>query len=119
MYQSSDFKTQFSFQTRLNESTRILNKYPDKLPLICEKANTNNYLPTITQKKYLVPYFLTIAEFILIIRQKINLQPHVAIFLFVNNQILSGTTFIGHIYENLRDKDGFLYVQYSQENVFG
>ena len=32
------FKDNFSFEKRLVESTRIMKKYPDRVPIICEKA---------------------------------------------------------------------------------
>ena len=48
-----------------------------------------------------------------------NLTANEAIFLFVNNKIISTNTNMKQVYEQFKDQDGFLYVQYSKENVFG
>lgn len=114
-----DFKSEFSFQSRLEESSRVLAKYPDRRPIICEKATHKNDLPDIDKKKYLVPYDLTLGQFIYVIRKRMNLRPEEGIFLFINNNVVSGTSIIGHIYEGSRDPDGFLYIKYAKENVFG
>jgi GABA(A) receptor-associated protein len=119
MYYTTNFKREFSFQVRIEESSRVLAKYPDRRPIICEKAIHQNDLPDIDKKKYLVPYDLTIGQFIYVIRKRMNLRPEEGIFLFINNQIVSGTSIIGHIYEGSKDPDGFLYVKYTKENVFG
>lgn len=119
MYGIYTFKQEFPFDKRLEESCRILIKYPDRRPIICEKAPNQKDLPNIDKKKYLVPYDLSMGQFIYVIRKRINLRPEEAIFLFVNNQIISGTSIIGQIYDYGKDPDGFLYIQYSKENVFG
>jgi len=116
---SSDFKREYSFKNRLEESSRVLTKYPDRRPIICEKSNTQRDLPNIDKKKYLVPYDLTMSQFIYVIKSRMRFPPEQAIFLFVNNQIISGSSIIGHIYDYRKDPDGFLYIQYAKENVFG
>jgi len=113
------FKQEFSFEYRLNESNRVLNKYPDRKPIICEKFGSQKDLPDIDKKKYLVPDELTIGQFIYVIRKRIHLNPEAALFLFVNNKIVSSSCLISQLYHNEKDPDGFLYIQYSKENVFG
>jgi GABA(A) receptor-associated protein len=54
-----------------------------------------------------------------VIRKRINLRPEEGLFLFINNQIITYTSIIGHIYEYSKDPDGFLYVYYAKENIFG
>jgi len=119
MYGTYTFKQEFSFDKRLEESSRVLIKYPDRRPIICEKSPNQKDLPNIDKKKYLVPIDLSMGQFIYVIRKRMNLRPEEAIFLFVNNQIISGTSIIGQVYDYGKDPDGFLYIQYSKENVFG
>ena len=71
------FKRNNSFARRCLESQRIISKYPDRLPVICQKS------------------------------------------LHVNGNIPSVTELISSIYEREHDQDGFLYIDYSQENTFG
>ena len=114
----SDFKRDFSFHKRFEESAKVINQYPDRRPIICEKA-FENVSPTIDKKKYLVPCDLNVGQFMYVIRKRLKLLPEEAIFLFVNNRIISGTSIIGTIYDNYKDADGFLYIQYAKENVYG
>lgn len=115
------FKNESTFQKRLEESTRVLTKYPDRIPIICEKIESkkNDDIPEIDKKKYLVPTNLTIGQFLYVIRSRIKLPPEKAIFLFVGGLIPSSTTIISQIYDAKKDKDGFLYIYYSGENTFG
>ena len=78
----SNFKQINSFSKRKSESTRILNKYPDRIPIICEK-DRNNSVQDIDKKKYLVPMDLTLGQFIYIIRKRIKINPEKALFLFI------------------------------------
>ena len=64
---------------------------------------------------------LTIAEFVKIIREKLELNPDRALFFLVNGKhSLTMTEELGHAYEKYKDKnDGFLYMTYSEEMVYG
>ncbi len=112
------FKKQFTLQERIKESSRIISKYPDKIPLICEKAKTKN-IPSMEKCKILVPWDLTVGNLIYIVRTKLKLKPEDSIFLFVGNNMMSASCVIGEIYNHQKDEDGFLYIEYSKENTFG
>ena len=112
------FKEENSFDKRKTESTKIRNKYPDRIPIICEK-NDGSDIPTIDKKKYLVPADLTIGQFVYVIRKRIKLNSEKAIFIFINNILPNTSKIISQVYEEHKDDDGFLYVKYSGENTFG
>jgi GABA(A) receptor-associated protein len=115
---SKRFKNIYSFDERQRESTLIKKKYCDRVPIIVERSNDN--IPLLDKKKYLVPHSLTIGEFILVIRRKIKLNQSVGMYLFFNNNILvSSSEYIGDSYNKYKDADGFLYIKYSGENTFG
>jgi hypothetical protein len=40
MHSFSSFKHEFRFQDRLDEAIKVLNKHPDKIPIICERSLT-------------------------------------------------------------------------------
>tara|TARA_Y100000389_G_scaffold192809_1_gene220744 strand:- start:3235 stop:3597 length:363 start_codon:yes stop_codon:yes gene_type:complete len=114
------FKDEITLVKRKHESQRIMAKYPDRIPIICEKcANSSNDIPEIDKKKYLVPSDLTMGQFIYVIRKRIKLQPEKALFIFINNKLMPTATLLKQIYETQKDDDGFLYVNYSGENTFG
>ena len=112
------FKIEHTFDQRRQESTRVLSKYPDRIPIICEKANKCR-LEEIDKKKYLVPIDLTCGQFVYVIRKRLNLPAEKAIFLFIQGCIPCSSESISNMYERNKDADGFLYIQYSEENVFG
>ncbi|KAI0928318.1 ubiquitin-like protein atg8, variant 2 [Taiwanofungus camphoratus] len=142
----SKFKDEHPFEKRKAEAERIRQKYPDRIPVICEKADKTD-IPTIDKKKYLVPSDLTVGQFVYVIRKRIKLAPEKAIFIFVDEVLPPTAALMSAIYEEhkcvptirvspgvnqshrwrialpatsiCRDEDGFLYVSYSGENTFG
>jgi GABA(A) receptor-associated protein len=78
-----------------------------------------SFFKDIDKKKYLVPADLTCGQFLYVIRKRLKLAPEKAIFLFVDGKIPPTTAMLNSIYEQHQDKDGFLYMSYSDENVFG
>lgn len=113
------YKSKKTFLERINESTNITEKYPDRIPIICEKNTRSNKTPEIDKNKYLVPNDLTMGQFLYVIRKRIRLTPDQAIFIFINNIIPSTSNLLSDLYYLYKDKDGFLYVTYSVENTFG
>ena len=111
------FKEQFSFEQRKQESEIIIEKYPDKIPVICEKLHNSD--PTISKKKYLVPYNSTLSYFIFLIRNRELIKKEQGIFMIINNNIPPANMYFYQLYNLFRNEDGFLYINYSFENVFG
>ena len=103
---------------RKAESARIRTKYPDRIPVIAEKAAASS-IADIDKKKYLVPSDLTMGQFVYVIRKRIKLAPDAAIFIFVNNTLPPAAELMSKIYKDQADEDGFLYVTYSGESTFG
>jgi len=115
---TSAFKTEHSFEKRRAEAERIRQKYPDRIPVICEK-NERSDIATIDKKKYLVPSDLTVGQFVYVIRKRIKLEPEKAIFIFVDEVLPPTAALMSQVYEEYKDEDDFLYVTYSGENTFG
>jgi len=117
---NTSFKRKYSFDDRLRESTRIINMYPDRLPIICERFEKASYdCPFIDKKKYLIPTDLTVGQFIHVIRNRLNFPTEKALFLFIGEIIPYTSQEIGSYYHIYRDPDGFLYIYYTLENTFG
>ncbi|KAJ0583056.1 autophagy-related protein 8C isoform X1 [Helianthus annuus] len=118
--QSADmvFKLQHPPEKRRAESTRIRDKYPDRVPVIVERAERSD-LADIDKNKYLVPADLTVGQFVYVVRKRIKLSAEKAIFVFVKNVLPPTAALMSAIYEENKDEDGFLYMTYSGENTFG
>jgi GABA(A) receptor-associated protein len=112
------FQSRNSLEKRLDESTRILEKYKDRIPIIVLKHDRSE-LPEIDKNKYLVPNDMSYSQFIFVIRKRIKLDPSETLFTCINNELVSGSTRVDQIYNDKKDKDGFMYVVYTSENTFG
>lgn len=112
------FNTKHSFEQRKIMAIHIINKYPDRLPVIVEKILGSD-IQDIDKNKYLVPNDLTIGQFIFVIRKRINLREEQGIFLSINNTLPPISALFSQIYKEHVDPCGFLYIKYSSESTFG
>ena len=113
----TDYKN-IDHKDRKKESDLIFKKYPKSIPIII-KTN-NNETPKLNKHKYIVPNNLLFAHFFNIIRNQLNLPKEKALFFFTNkNTLLSSAMQLSVIFEKYKSEDGFLYLFYSLENVFG
>ncbi len=108
-----------TLEERIKESTNILEKYPNRIPVIVEKSDKCKDLQDIDKNKYLVPDDLTFGQFIFVIRKRLKLSAEKALFLFVKNTLIPSGNLMKQVYDNNADKDGFLYILYTSENTFG
>lgn len=107
------------YKERVVESNNIMTKYPDKIPIIVYPSK-NCGLPELDRSKFLVSKDLTVGQFLYIIRKRMKLDSCKALFMFTEKNTIPVTHEpIKMIYENHKNKDGFLYFQYSSENTFG
>jgi GABA(A) receptor-associated protein len=112
------FKSKYTFEERKKESSRVLSKYPDRIPIICER-NTRSRMEEIDKNKYLVPNDLSAGQFIYVIRKRLRLPAEKAVFIFINGTIPSSHRTLAVLYDEHQDRDGFMYITYCEENVFG
>nr|NP_001285088.1 Autophagy-related 8a, isoform C [Drosophila melanogaster]AHN59558.1 Autophagy-related 8a, isoform C [Drosophila melanogaster] len=96
----------------------IMNKKKQMIQVIVEKAPKAR-IGDLDKKKYLVPSDLTVGQFYFLIRKRIHLRPEDALFFFVNNVIPPTSATMGSLYQEHHEEDYFLYIAYSDENVYG
>lgn len=113
------YKEQFDLVHRTEESTRIREKYPTRIPVIVEMKEDSKDVPNIDKKKFLVPSDLTVGQFIYVIRKRIQLAPEKALFCFIDDTIPSTNNLMSQLYTDHKAEDGFLYITYTGENTFG
>ena len=103
-----------------DEAEKLMGKYPDRVPIIVSRNKHSTTTPEIDKHKYLVPVDLTAGQLLYVIRKRLNLSSDKGLFIFVNKAVMSTDTLIISIYQQEQCKeDGFLYVVYSCESVFG
>lgn len=115
------FRNKHSLEDRIKESTRIKEKYPDKVPIIVTKSKSaQKNLVNIDRNKFLAPEDLTIGQFLTVIRKRINIAEAESIFLFIDdNTMPPSSSSLTMVYNEHKNEDGFLYITYCSENVFG
>jgi len=107
------FLLSIAINTQQEESKRLLERYPDRIPVICKKLDGQ-------QVKYLTPQDFTVGQFIYASRKGLKIPPEVAVFLLARNNTLPPTSsLMSKVYDNHKDSDGFLYLTLTEENVFG
>jgi GABA(A) receptor-associated protein len=113
------YKERYDFSTRSAEASKILRKYPDRIPILVFN-HTSSLLPVLSKFKYLVPEDITMGQFAWIIRKRIKLRPEQAIFMFVDGKhMVAASTNMRDVYNQYKDVDSFLYVSLSGEEVYG
>lgn len=80
------YKQDHPHEKRSAEAKRIREKYPDRIPVICEKDPRSD-IPPVDKRKYLIPMDLTVGQFVYVIRKRISIPSDKAIFIFVNNTL--------------------------------
>lgn len=112
------FKKKYGLEKRKEESKKILEKYPERIPVIVEKDKKSR-ISEIDKNKFLTPQDLTLGQFLYVIRKRIKINPEDALYCFVNNSLPPTSVSMISLYDSHKDEDGFLYITYCSENTFG
>jgi GABA(A) receptor-associated protein len=119
----STYKKNTPLEERKQKSKKMLAMYPNRIPVIVEmstsSASYTTYIEASHKIKYLVPYDICLGQLIKIIRDKIKLDKTKGLFFFIQNKLLPPSSIIGEIYKDYDDEDGFLYIEFCEENTFG
>merc|ERR1712194_3534 len=104
----------------MGEARKILSKFPDRVPVICEKAS-RSLLPEIEKKKFLVPGSMLCGEFKYIIHKHLTQTANAVIaadqtiYLFASGTSPKTGMEMAEIYQQHKASDGFLYITYGAE----
>ena len=114
-----NYKNNYPFNQRKLNCNNILKKYPNRIPIICEKFQYSLNAPNIDKHKYLVAYDLTLGQFMAVIRKRMKMTPDAGLYIFINGIISSNSYLLSSLYSDFKDDDGFLYIIYDVESTFG
>ncbi|XP_077023930.1 microtubule-associated protein 1 light chain 3 gamma [Tamandua tetradactyla] len=114
------FKQRKSLATRREEVAGIRAKFPSKIPVVVERYPREKFLPLLDKTKFLVPQELTVTQFLSVLRSRLVLRATEAFYVLVNNRSLVSTSVtMAEIYRDHKDKDGFVYMTYASQEMFG
>jgi GABA(A) receptor-associated protein len=113
------YKTRTTFEERSEESRRIRLRFPDRIPILVERATKSIDIPLIDKNKFLAPGDVNVAQFIHIVRRRLQVSSETAIFVFIGNTLPTTGTLLRELYASYKEADGFLYMTYSGESTFG
>lgn len=121
--------SEYSTDSKIAESNRIMAKYPDRIPIILE---FDRQKINIKKEKFLVPRSSSLCYLMVAIRNQIatsndNGSAHnKSYFLFCDKKLVIPSTIVNELYwEYIKNKekqgnlDKFLYLYLSSENTFG
>ena len=108
-----------NLEERKAEFQSVIRSNPGKIAIICEKA-PNSKIVDIEKSKYLVAEDITISQFSLMIRKRLRMGKEEALFFLVNGKkSLTGDDSMQQVYNKYKNEDGFLYIAYASEEVWG
>jgi len=114
------FKQRRSFEARKMEVENIRKKFPNKIPVVVERYQREVNLPIMDKTKFLVPKELTMLNFAIIIKNRLRVPTSRAFYFVINNQSIASTSkTIAEVYKEHKDEDGFLYMTYASQEMFG
>ena len=105
-------------ETRRKDAESFIRSHNDRIPVIIEPYKDSLYV--LDQKRFLVPRLYTFHEFVFHIRRKIQLSKADGLYIIVGPNCFPAMNRTMHsIYNEFKDPDGFLYMTYSSQPVWG
>ena len=114
------FKKQLTGDKRKKQCNLLLLKNPDKIPIILEK-DPNCKIEETKKTKFLIQKNFTVNQFSRLIRALMSINEDEALFFTAKGKYtITGEKTMAQIYKDYKDKeDGFLYIGYTTELVYG
>ena len=110
------YKNIFSLKERKNTYKKINEKYPNKIPIICEK-HPKSKLNKIEKTRFLINNEMTLNEFKLLIEKYFFDKSE--IYIFINDKFIHANLPMKELYNKYKDDDdNFLYCFYSETDDF-
>ncbi|XP_039219083.1 microtubule-associated proteins 1A/1B light chain 3C-like isoform X1 [Crotalus tigris] len=107
--------------SRKNEVAAIRVRFPYKLPVILERYAKEKILPALNKVKFLVPQEFTMGQLVAIIRNRMGLRCTQAFYFLLdgNHSLVNMSATMAEVYTTYKDEDGFLYMTYASQEMFG
>jgi GABA(A) receptor-associated protein len=111
------YKSTHSFEQRVKEVEAIRKRFPDKIPVIIEGELKSGKV--LEKSKFLVPCDFSFGHLQQVIRKNLKTSSGTGLFFAIGQNMPSGTIYLSTLYEQNKEKCGYLFVTFHEENVFG
>lgn len=106
--------------TRKLEYANLKAKFPNKVTVVIERYAKERNLPMLDKTKFLVPEDLPVSRLLMIIRNRMDIGENQAVYVMTANKtMLTMSRTMAEVYEEHADEDGFVYLTYASQSVFG
>ena len=113
------YKNVKPFEERKEEYQKVIEQNPGKVGIIVEK-DPKSQIADIEKKKFLIKEDMTLTQFTKIIRNRLKIDEKQALFFLANGKTsLTGNDTMREIYNKYKDEDGFLYIAYASQEIWG
>jgi len=114
------YQKENSLEFRKKECKKLFDRNPNIIPIICEKDKKCHLTQEPNKSKFLIPLYMSINQFRNILRNKLLLSNSQSLFLLINGKkAVSDNCLVSELYNKYKDEDGFLYLTYTTELIWG
>lgn len=114
-----DYLLRYDFDKRRKDNLKVLGKYTDRIPVGVFRHGKERLLPCLINNKYLVPNDMFVGQFLYCIRRKLEVNSKKAIFIFCGEYLPPTNMLMIELYNEEKNEDLMLYLEYIGENTFG
>ncbi|KAI5701453.1 hypothetical protein M8J76_013256 [Diaphorina citri] len=112
------YKEKYSLEERIKIGENLARNHPNCAFVILERS-PSALLPQMPRSNYVVAYEMTVGHFFYLLRKKMALRPEEACFFFIESMIVpADSTRMETLSQRFADKDGLIYMVYSDVNIF-
>ena len=101
--------------SKRKEYDKIQAEFPHHIPVIVFAPDDLK----LNKHKFLIQRDMTVGQFMYILRGRITINENDALFLFVNNHMVSVSQLISIVYKEHKNESGFVYFHLQKEATFG
>jgi len=118
------YKKQKTFEERQEEAAAVLSRHPDKLAVVLERVRGEKMLPVLDPCVFTIGRGTKFAELMMRIRKRLQLNNRQTFYLIVNPEgskplMPANTDEVDEYHNQYKEKDGFLYIAYGSQEVYG
>ena len=107
-------------EKRCQDALRARQQYPTKLPLIIERAADQKGMDELKNPKFMMPQNFRMSDVQTVVRKHLAIGKDEGLFLLANGtHVLKSNASLREMFEKHKDEDGFLYIVYAEEKVYG